>query len=145
MRCQEEPRTGFKAATLSVHVSGKAGRGAFGGRTFRWRVEAMGRFRLPAKRSGKRAAVRECFDAEKIGDEIILRHWQPGDRFQPIGLKSAAKLQDLFVNATIPAARRRALVLATTAAGDIFWVEGLRIGERFKLTPQTRRKMVWGA
>jgi hypothetical protein len=58
-------------------------------------------------------------------------------------MKSAAKLQDLFVNAKIPTARRRKLVLATTADDEIFWVEGLRIGERFKLTPQTTRKLAW--
>jgi hypothetical protein len=52
-------------------------------------------------------------------------------------------LQDLFVNAKIPAARRRALVLAATAAGEIFWVEGLRIGETFKLTPVTARRFIW--
>ncbi|HZI32110.1 MAG TPA: tRNA lysidine(34) synthetase TilS, partial [Candidatus Binatia bacterium] len=78
-----------------------------------------------------------------IGSEIILRHWRAGDRFQPIGLKSPAKLQDLFVNARIPATRRRELVLATTRTGDIFWVEGLRIGEKFKLTSRTRAKLNW--
>jgi tRNA(Ile)-lysidine synthase len=89
------------------------------------------------------AIHREFFDADRVGGEIVLRHWRPGDRFQPIGLKSAVKLQDLFVNAKIPAARRRKLVLAATAAGEIFWVEGLRIGETAKLTPKTRRKLVW--
>jgi hypothetical protein len=53
------------------------------------------------------------------------------------------KLQDLFVNSKIPPARRRALVLAATKTGDIFWVDGLRIGEQFKLTPETSRKLVW--
>ena len=53
------------------------------------------------------------------------------------------KLQDLFVNAKIPAARRRELVLAAAADGKIFWVEGLRIGEQFKLTPETRRVFAW--
>ena len=67
----------------------------------------------------KRQAGLEMFDADKIGGGIALRHWHAGDRFQPIGLKSAAKLQDLFVNAKIPAACRRGLVLATTAAGEI--------------------------
>jgi len=72
-----------------------------------------------------------------------LRHWRAGDRFQPIGLKSAVKLQDLFVNAKIPAAQRRNLILAATAAGEIFWVEGLRIGEKFKLTSATKRRLRW--
>jgi hypothetical protein len=55
---------------------------------------------------------------------------------------SSAQLQDLFVNAKIPVSRRR-LVLAATLTGEIFWVEGLRIGEWFKLTPETRRKLAW--
>ena len=83
------------------------------------------------------------FDADKTGSHIVLRHWQPGDRFQPIGLKSPVKLQDLFVNAKIPPPAGGELVLATTKAGEIFWVEGLRIGENFKLTPDTREKLVW--
>jgi tRNA(Ile)-lysidine synthase len=85
----------------------------------------------------------EFFDADKIGDEITLRHWRAGDRFQPIGLPSPVKLQDLFVNAKIPRERRRELVVAATAAGELFWVESLRISEPFKLTLATRRRLVW--
>ncbi len=98
---------------------------------------------FPPGEAAEPPALLEYFDADRVGGEIILRHWQPGDRFQPIGLPSAVKLQDLFVNAKIPAARRRELVLAATSAGAIFWVEDLRIGEQFKLTPQTRRRLVW--
>jgi hypothetical protein len=58
-------------------------------------------------------------------------------------MASPVKLQDLFVNAKIPRAHRRRLLVATTAAGDIFWVEGLRIGERFKLEAKTRRTLRW--
>jgi hypothetical protein len=39
--------------------------------------------------------------------------------------------------------RRRNLILATTVGGEIFWVEGLRIAEKFKLTPATKRQLVW--
>jgi tRNA(Ile)-lysidine synthase len=93
---------------------------------------------LPAKAGGV-----EYFDADKIGSGMVLRHWRPGDRFRPIGLKPAAKLQDLFVNAKISIARRRELVLGATVDGEIFWVEGLRISEEFKLTPDTKRCLVW--
>jgi tRNA(Ile)-lysidine synthase len=118
-------------------LSDRAGQAEFAGQKFSWALKSFNgaRRRLPRQT--------ECFDADKIGGEIVLRHWQAGDRFQPIGLKSAVKLQDLFVNVKIPAAQRRTLVLATTADGEIFWVEGLRIGERFKLTPVTRRELVW--
>ncbi len=103
-----------------------------------WQVESKSGL---AKRTS--GAGKECFDAERVGSKIVLRHWRPGDRFQPIGTKLAMKLQDLFVNQKIPAARRRELVVATTANGEIFWVEGLRIGEHVKLTSLTRRRLTW--
>ncbi len=118
---------------------GRAGEAEFGGRQFCWRVQTWkrtGRMPVPLKQM-------EYFDADKIGGGIVLRHWRAGDRFQPIGLKSAKKLQDLFTNAKISAARRRESVVAATENGDIFWVEGLRIADGFKLTRDTKRCLVW--
>ena len=135
---RHELASAFKPDELKFNLAGRAGEVVFGGRTIDWEIRPQKKFQLPLKKSGV-----EVFDADTIGGEIILRHWQAGDRFQPTGLLSPVKLQDLFVNAKIPAARRRSLVLAATAAGEIFWVEGLRMGERFKLTPQTRRQLVW--
>jgi len=91
----------------------------------------------------KRGSKIEVFDADRVGKRVILRHWQPGDRFQPIGMDRALKLQDLFVNQKVPRAKRHTLVVATTAAGDIFWVEGLRIADPFKLTTGTKRRLLW--
>ncbi len=128
----------FKSDEMEVNLQGRAGQVTFAGKKFRWEISARKISGRPAKKIG-----REVFDADKVGGKIVLRHWRAGDRFQPIGLRAATKLQDLFVNAKVPAARRRDLVLATTADGTIFWVEGLRIGEGFKLTPGTRRWLVW--
>ena len=58
-------------------------------------------------------------------------------------MKSALKLQDWFVNQRIPCIRRRQLVVAAVETGEIFWIEGLRIGEKFKLTLQTKRRLIW--
>jgi tRNA(Ile)-lysidine synthase len=85
----------------------------------------------------------ECFDADAIGPEMRLRHWRPGDRFQPIGMQSAAKLQDLFTNARVPASRRRRLVVAENAEGGLFWVEGLRIGEIARVRTGTTHCLWW--
>lgn len=112
--------------------------GEFGGKRFGWKFLRQVKFAVPPGKPGS-----EIFDADKVGAQITLRHWRAGDRFQPIGLKSPAKLQDLFVNAKIPAARRRNLVLAEAVSGEIFWVEGLRISENFKLTRDTKRRLVW--
>jgi tRNA(Ile)-lysidine synthase len=127
----------FRAGLRKVGLKG-AGAVDFGGRNFTWKVEPQRFFRRPGGVKG-----REFFDADKVGGRVVLRHWRAGDRFRPIGMGSAVKLQDLFVNEKVPRERRHGLVVAATAAGGIFWVEGLRIGEDFKLGPQTRRRLRW--
>ncbi len=142
--CRENPASEFNPAELNLNLQGTAGRVEFGGRKFRWQIRLQKKIQLPSKRlAGRPPAPTEFFDADKIGEAIVLRHWRAGDRFQPIGRQAAAKLQDLFVNAKFPRARRRNLILAATAAGEIFWVEGLRISENFKLSPDTTRRLVW--
>jgi tRNA(Ile)-lysidine synthase len=117
-----------------------AGRGkvSFGGLAAEFQVEAMRCWRRPRPTSW-----REQFDADAVGRRIVLRHWQAGDRFQPIGMKAAVKLQDLFTNLKVPAGERRRRVVAEAECGELFWVEGLRMSERFKLAPATRRRLIW--
>lgn len=128
----------FNPETMRVSLRRGRGTAEFSGVRFTWRVATVSA-RHPQSVSG-----RESFDADTVGGEIVLRHWRPGDRYQPIGMKTAVKLQDAFTNRKIPLARRRELVVATTKAGEIFWVEELRIAEGFKLAPHTRRQLNWG-
>lgn len=126
--------------------SGEATRIALGGggttrfaeRRFEWRIIACRGLGRPRSGSG-----REVFDAERVGEHITLRHWRQGDRFQPIGMTVPVKLQDLFTNQKVPADERRKRVVAASESGEVFWVEGLRIGERFKLGPNTRKRLIW--
>jgi tRNA(Ile)-lysidine synthase len=85
----------------------------------------------------------EEFDSAKVGTTIVVRHWRPGDRFQPIGMSQPVKLQNWFTNLKIPAAKRRELLVAETEGGELFWVEDQRISERAKLTRETRWRLVW--
>jgi tRNA(Ile)-lysidine synthase len=136
LKLLEQQAMEFNPNELKLKMRDRAGDVEFGGAGLSWRYETDNKT-LPLQKS-----AREFFDADKIGGKITLRHWRAGDRFQPIGMKAAVKLQDLFTNARIPRARRRQLIVAA-AAGRIFWVEGLRISEKFKLTAHTRRRLVW--
>jgi tRNA(Ile)-lysidine synthase len=129
----------FGGAARRIALKGSKGRTRLGGRKVAWRLlSTRGSFVRPARVSGI-----ERFDAGRVGDIVTLRHWRNGDRFQPIGMKSSAKLQDLFVNLKVPRAERHRRLVATDSAGALFWVEGLRISERHKLTPATRRVLEW--
>jgi tRNA(Ile)-lysidine synthase len=101
------------------------------------------KFRVIGKKLSPGTEAGELFDFGRIGPKIIIRTWKRGDRYQPIGMKESVKLQDCFVNQKIPKNRRHRLLIATTAEGDIFWVEGLRIGELGKIRRNTRRTLEW--
>ena len=115
----------------------------------RRRAADLGRVKVAwelADNTGMNCARRPCvehFDADKVGATVCLRHWQPGDRFHMIGAPAAAKLQDIFTNLKVPRSERRRRLVAATRQGEIFWVEGLRIGEGFKLDKTTVRRLIW--
>lgn len=130
----------FNSERTVLDLSAPVGHVLFGGLDVSWRIDRCPDSR---RRLSRGSAACEFFDAQKVGPRIILRHWQPGDRFQPIGMKHDVKLQDLFTNQKIFREKRHQLVVAATDGEEIFWVEGLRISERFKLVPDTTRRLFW--
>ncbi|MCC6233153.1 MAG: tRNA lysidine(34) synthetase TilS [Verrucomicrobiales bacterium] len=129
----------LSAITLDLTLG--AGAAEFAGLRLAWEIlELPGDTRAAAE--GGSPGVEE-FDAARVGAGVRLRHWLPGDRFEPVGLGAEAKLQDLFTNARIPPDVRRRLVVAETGDGRVFWVEGLRIGELARLTAATQRRLRW--
>jgi len=126
----------FDSGSVQVDLSDQAGVIVFDGLTVQWRKIP------PPSRIGK-VPGRELFNSKKVGGQITLRHWQPGDRFQPIGLAQTVKLQDIFVNNKVEMPLRRKLAVGVSSEGEIFWVEGQRIGERFKLDKDTQYALEW--
>ena len=118
----------------TIHVAASEST-TFGGLALSWKI-------VKARGSSLSSELNtEQFDADSLGESIVLRHWQPGDRFRLIGAAAARKLQDIFTDLKMPKQERRQRVVATTADGEIFWVHGVRIGERGKLRVETRRRL----
>jgi tRNA(Ile)-lysidine synthase len=127
----------FKVSELTINLD-RAGEVEFDGVQLHWSFGDTKKNIVLGKNPGC-----EVFDADRVGGRILLRHWRAGDRFQPSGLKSAEKLQDLFTNQKIPRDQRHNLVVAEAASGRIFWVQNVRISEPFKLSRATKRRLVW--
>jgi len=87
-----------------------------------------------------RRAPREIayLDMERTGARLVLRSRRRGDVFYPLGLGGRKKLQDFLVDARVPRTARDRIGLLT-AGGDVAWVVGHRIDDRFKITDATRR------
>ncbi len=75
-------------------------------------------------------------DAEKIEFPLRLRRWKQGDTFRPLGMKGFKKLSDFFVdNKLSRVEKERAWVLLS--GDEIVWIVGMRIDDRYKVTPNT--------
>lgn len=68
------------------------------------------------------------FDSTALGETAQVRAREPGDRFQPIGMPAAKKLQDFYVDEKVPRAWRDRVPLLLTERG-IAWVVGYRTAE----------------
>jgi len=90
------------------------------------------------KKVGEGSSCRQFFDYDQVGNHLSVRARLPGDRFMPLGMAGFKKLQDFLVDAKVPRDLRDTIPVVV-ASGQIIWLGGLRIDERAKVTPQTRR------
>ena len=80
-------------------------------------------------------------DYEKLHFPLELRKWEKGDFFLPLGMKGKKKLSDFFVdNKTSIHDKEQKWVLCS--AGDIIWVVGMRIDERYKISDKTKKAYI---
>ena len=77
-------------------------------------------------------------DFDKLRFPLTLRHWRHGDRFCPLGMKGSKLLSDFFVDQKFTEYQKQNVWLLVSAEGDIFWVVGYRIDDRFKIVNDTK-------
>lgn len=86
-----------------------------------------------------RAPAYAYLDADKLTFPLLLRPWQAGDRFYPLGMEHPKKLSDFFVDEHWPRLLKAQTLILQTRQGAIAWVVGSRLDERFKVTPGTKQ------
>lgn len=139
-KVSEEPNLEFQYSFLELALDGVSDCLSFSQCHLEWEIQKGGLEKLTHLSSN---VGEEVFDADRIGKKVLLRHWRAGDRLQPIGASGSVKLQDWFINEKIHAKQRRTLIVAEAPNRGIFWVQGMRIAEGFKVTSATRNLLVW--
>jgi len=92
----------------------------------------------PAVRgSDPREAV---LDAAHLQFPLVWRKWRAGDFFHPLGMDHKKKLSDFFIDKKLSVADKETITVLESA-GQIAWVVGHRIDDRFKVTPQTQHAL----
>jgi tRNA(Ile)-lysidine synthase len=84
---------------------------------------------------------RAYVDAGALKFPLTVRAWKNGDRFVPLGMNKEKKVSDFFIDQKIPLFRKRTIPIVTS--GDsIVWIAGLRLDDRFKITPRTKNALL---
>jgi tRNA(Ile)-lysidine synthase len=79
-------------------------------------------------------------DWGKIRWPLLVRNVQAGDRFRPLGLRGAKKVNRLFMDRKIPRSQRDRIPIIFSG-GEIVWIAGLEIGDLFALNDQSRQAL----
>ena len=86
-------------------------------------------------RSGQETAF---FDWDSISFPMVLRNFQPGDRFKPLGVMGTQKVKKYFIDKKVSKAERAKCAILLSQ-GEIIWLVGYRIDETVKVIPSTRK------
>ena len=79
-----------------------------------------------------------CLDMDKLEFPLLIRKWQQGDYFQPLGMTGFKKISDFLIDEKIPVHQKENTWLLCSGQ-KVVWVMGHRIDNRFKITEETRQ------
>ena len=131
----DSPMPAVDFAPFRIDIPGSAAAGG-------WKVSARLAVNDGGFERGDTSGLRffERFDADALGDDLLVRTRRAGDRFQPLGMRAAKKLKDFMIDARIPR-RWRDRAALVESGGRIAWVVGWRIADWAKVRPCARRAL----
>jgi len=77
-------------------------------------------------------------DLDTLEFPLMIRRWETGDYFMPLGMNNMKKLSDFFINNKVSLPEKENTWLLVSG-NKIAWIIGKRIDNRFKISPETSR------
>ena len=82
-------------------------------------------------------------NAGKLIFPLVLRNWQNGDKFVPLGMRSLKKVSDYFIDEKVPLHLKNTTPILVNGNGEIVWIAGMRQDNRYKLTTATKKVAIF--
>jgi len=79
-----------------------------------------------------------CLDYHKLHFPLVLRKWEAGDYFHPLGMKTKKKLSDFFIDNKL-SRNEKDNTFVLVSGKDITWIVGQRIDNRYKVADNTEK------
>jgi tRNA(Ile)-lysidine synthase len=95
----------------------------------------------PSEEPLPQSKLTACIDLSLIDFPVTVRHWEPGDRFAPLGMSQLKKISDFLIDLKVPVTEKEK-VLLLLSGNKVMWVMGYRIDDRFRITDSTERILI---
>jgi len=82
-------------------------------------------------------------DAGSLTYPLTIRPWKEGDNFYPLGMKTKQKLSDFFIHQKIPVHQKSNIPLLINGNGDIMWIAGYRLNDKYKVSKNTKKVIIF--
>ena len=78
-------------------------------------------------------------DADLIKFPLVLRPWQIGDTFKPLGMEGSKKVSDYFIQKKLNRFQKEDVPILVNGDGQTIWIVDMRLDNRFKVTENTKK------
>jgi len=99
----------------------------------KWQLETMNSSVKPLEKTKNIALI----DKKMLKFPLEVRTWQKGDYFYPLGMQGKKKISKFYKDEKLSLVDKEKTYLLVSD-GEIVWVEGKRLDNRFKVTAQTK-------
>jgi len=82
-------------------------------------------------------------DAALLQYPLTVRSWGQSDYFYPLGMKTRKKLSDFFIGQKVPVTQKKQIPLLVNGNGDIIWIGGYRLDNRYRVTDKTKKVTIF--
>ena len=79
-----------------------------------------------------------CLDLDLLEFPLLLRKWESGDYFRPLGMSNMKKLSDFFIDLKLSIPEKENTWILQSGS-EIAWIVGLRIDDHFKIRPDSKK------